>query len=177
MLPEWFTKPDTIFKTVLWLLSPVYVWLAKKALKKVQEFHFWSSERAARIGLVSLRKALNAPPTLLESVAYLVCGLPLPVASVMMVATVWLAPIRPLALFARFLVYPIHDETAQKVLYTFLFALCLINYLVFGVLTIYGIQVAYRLRHGEALYAENYTKEIQKKIDRLMKKFPNLGTN
>jgi hypothetical protein len=171
MFPEWFTKPDTIFKTVLWLLSPVYVWAAKRLWKKAQELNAWSSERAARIRLVSLRRAIDSPPTLLESVAYLVCGLPLPIASVMMVGALSFVPVRPPA------IYPVDPQTAQKLDYTLIFLLCFINYIVFGVLTLYGIQVAYRLRHGEALYAENYKKSIQKQIDRLTKQFPSLATN
>jgi hypothetical protein len=168
MLPEWFTKPDTVFKTVLWLLSPVYVWAAKKAWGKLREFHAWNSERAARISLLSLRKALDRPPTLLESVAYLACALPLPIVSLMLVGTLWFVPVRPPTIYSA--------ETAQMVVYTFLFVLCFINYVVFGVLTFYGIQVAYRLRHGEALYAENYKEGVQKQIDRLTKRFPDLAT-
>ena len=95
----------------------------------------------------------------------------------MMVATVWLAPVRPPALFGRVLLYPVDSATAEKLFYTFLFVVCFINYVVFGVLTVYSIQVAYRLRHGEALYAENCKKGVQKQIDRLTKKFPGLANN
>jgi hypothetical protein len=170
MFPEWFTQPDTIFKTVLWLLSPAYVWLTKKLWKKVQEFNALASEQAARVKLASLGKALDSPPTLLESVAYLVCGLPLPIVSTMMVGSLYF-----LALSHPLPVYPVDFHMPETINYIFFFVLFFVNYVVFGVLTIYAVQVAYRLRHGEAHYAENYKKGIQKQIDRITMKFPNLG--
>jgi hypothetical protein len=171
MLPEWFGKPDTIYKTVLWLLSPVYVWAAKKSWRKVKELNDLTSERAARIRLASLRGAVDNPPTLLSSVAYLVCFLPLPIALVATVGTIYFVPFRPAPRVS------VDPQVVATVVYTVLFVVCLINYVLFAVLTLYGIQVAYRLRHGEALYAENYKKSIQKQIDRLMGKFPGLATN
>jgi hypothetical protein len=45
---------------------------------------------------------------------------------------------------------------------------------VFGVLTIYGIKVAFQLRHGEARYQENYRAALQKRINKLKDKFPRL---
>jgi hypothetical protein len=170
ILPEWFTKPDTIFKLVLWLLSPLYVWLAKKVWKKIEGWHALSSERAARIRMVSLRKALDNPPTLLESVAYLVCALPFPTALAMMLGVLYFVPFRPPSVG----LVPLDPYTAEVVASTFVTALCFVNYLLFGVLTLYGIAVAYRLRDGEAQYAENYKKGIQKQIDRLTSKFPEL---
>ena len=65
-------------------------------------------------------------------------------------------------------------HTAEKIFGLFFGTLCFVNYVLFSVLTLYGIQVAYRLRHGEARYAENYKLGIQKQIDRLVKRFPKL---
>jgi hypothetical protein len=48
------------------------------------------------------------------------------------------------------------------------------NYLPFSLLTVYGIYVMYWLRQGEARYADNYKEGLQKRIDQLKKKFPQL---
>ena len=81
--------------------------------------------------------------------------------------------------FARFAPRPpppvqIDPHIAHVVIVTVLFAVSFLNYLIFSYVTVYGIKVAYRLRHGEARYADNYKAEIQKRIERLRKKFPNL---
>jgi hypothetical protein len=70
--------------------------------------------------------------------------------------------------------YVLDPGTAEYILRTIFFCLFLLNYLLFGVLAAHGVHVAYRLRHGEARYADNYKVATQKRIDRLKKKFPQL---
>jgi len=70
--------------------------------------------------------------------------------------------------------YLLDAHTAEKIFRLFFGTLFFANYVLFGMLTIYGVQVAYRLRHGEVRYAENYKLGIQKQIDRLIKRFPKL---
>jgi len=168
MFPDWFMKPESLFRTVLWFLGPFFAWLVVK--KVIQRFETWNeavSEAAARRSLPGLYKALENPPSLLESVAYIICFLPVPVALTMMFGVLFFMPFSlPHA--------QLDYELALKVRATILYVLFLFNYLLFGVLAIHGISVAYRLRHGEARYAENYRAGIQKRIDRLRKKYPRL---
>lgn len=168
MFPDWFLKPESLFRTLLWVLSPLLAWFVGKKL--IQRFEAWNeatSETAARASLTYLYKALENPPSLLESVAYIVCFLPVPVALTMMFGVLYLMPF-PLPHLQ------LDPELAQKMRASFLYLAFLFNYLLFGVLAVHGITVAYRLRHGEPRYAENYKAGIQKRIDRLRKKYPRL---
>jgi hypothetical protein len=54
------------------------------------------------------------------------------------------------------------------------FVISLCCYTIFGVLTVHGIKTAYHLRHGQVRYHANYRAGIQKRIDKLLKKFPQL---
>src|SRR5689334_7919830 len=92
MFPDWLTKPESLFRILLFLLSPGYVWLVKKLWQMFSEWNALTSERAARISLVFLKKALDNTPTLLESVAYLVCFLPIPIALTTTFGVLYFAP-------------------------------------------------------------------------------------
>lgn len=170
MLPDWFTKPESLYRTMLFLTSPLYVWLMGKAVRHMKAWHASRTESVARVRLASLSRALENPPTLLESVGYIVCFLPLPIVVTLILFVLYFAP-QP--------AQPPHPDPrlahlAQEMVGTFFFLLFFLNYLIFGALAFHGIQVAYRLRHGEARYAENYKAGVQKQIDRLKKKFPRL---
>jgi hypothetical protein len=170
MLPDWFMKPESIFRTVLWLLGPFLAWFVGKFIvQRVEVWHASRTERTARARLPYLYKSKDNPPTLLSSVAYLVCFLPLPIFLTTLVLTLYFSPppSYPPA-------YTLDPHLAQSIRLNTLAILSFCIYVLFGVLTIYGIKVAYWLRHGEARYAENYRAGIQKKIDRLKKKFPQL---
>jgi hypothetical protein len=168
---HWYSQPDTIFKLVLWLLSPAYVWLAKLVWNKLREAYSSSSERNARRQILSLRQELANPPTLLGSVAYLVCFLPLPFALIGAWAILYLAPNPRELLPAPFL---IDAKTGDFIVRSFFLLMSLTTYMLFGVLTIFGARVAYHLRHGEAKYVDNYRATIEAQIQRLKKKFPAL---
>jgi len=171
MFPDWFMKPESVFRTVLWLLGPFLAWFVGKVIvRRIETWHASRSEFAAKASLVYLYQAMDNPPTLLTSVAHIVCFLPLPIVSTALLFTLYLSPrIQPLY-------RPIDPQLAQNILWTFLSLLFFFNYLLFGVLAIYGIKVAYWLRHGEARFAENYRAGVQKRIDRLKKKFPQLSS-
>jgi hypothetical protein len=167
MLPIWMTKPESIFWIALWLTSPLWTWLVGWIVRSVMSFHASRTESTARASLVYLRKSLQNPPTLLESLAYIVCALPVPIAVAMVTVTLYFFPSTP--------PYP-HPIPAVHVIVSFvIFIFFLCCYLVFGVLTVHGIIVAFRLRHGESRYADNYKAETQKRIDKLTKKFPRLN--
>jgi hypothetical protein len=166
LFPDWLTQPESQLKIVLFLLSPGYVWLAKKLGRRISDWHALRSERAARISLTYLKKSLTNPPTLLESIAYLVCFLPIPIALTMMYGSFYFDPLPPPQFFDR--------HTAEYISRTFAACLFFVNYLLFGLLTAHGVQVAYRLRHGEARYADNYKAATQRRIDRLKRKYPQL---
>ena len=166
MLPDWFTKPESLYRTGLFLLSPVYVWLAGKTVRYVRAWHESRTESVARVRLAVLYKALENPPTLLESLAYIVCFLPLPIASVLIFFVIYFAPPPP--------ALPLNPRLGHEIFDTLSFLLFFSNYVLFGLLATHGIRVAYRLRHGEARYAENYKATVQKQINQLKKKFPRL---
>ncbi len=152
----------------MWFLGPFFAWLVGKLI--IRRFEAWNeaaSEAAAARTLPQLHKMLENPPSLLESVAYIVCFLPIPIALTMMVGALLFWPGHRQSLL-------INQELALRLWWIFLYALFLFNYLLFSVLAFRGISVAYRLRHGEARYAENYKAGIQKRIDRLKKKYPRL---
>lgn len=169
MLPDWLTKPESLFRTLLWLLSPLYVWLAGKVVRYAGAWHVSRTESAARVRLASLYKLLQNPPTLLESLAYIVCFLPLPIVVTVALLFAYFAPPPPSLHLIR-----IDPRLAQKMGETMFSIFFLLNYMLLGLLAIHGIAVAYRLRHGEARYSDNYKAGIQKRIDRLKKKFPRL---
>jgi hypothetical protein len=123
---------------------------------------YWKRERADGI-----REALTPRKRGPKQVALIVCLLPAPIALIFMVRVLQTPP--------NWMPYPNslssdHPHTVQS----FRTLVYFLNYVVFGVLGIYGVQTAYRLRHGEGKYAENYRAEVQKKIEKLLKKFPEL---
>jgi hypothetical protein len=169
MLPDWFTRPESVYRTVLWLLGPFFAWwIGKTILRQAEAWYAARTEANARASLVSYYKALDNPPTLLESLAYIVCFLPLPV---FLGAGIGLLYFLPYPSPAKVVAYP---HLAQELRSTALIILFFIAYLLFGALTAQGLFVVSRLRHGEARYAKNYKAEIQGRIDKLKKKFPTL---
>jgi hypothetical protein len=168
MFPDWFTKPEAIYRTILWFLGPLLAYFVGKfVLPRAEAWHVAQTLEIARLNLKNYRRKLDNPPSLFEQVALIVCFVPAPVALIFMALVLqnppnWMQhprPIRPN--------YPQRVQSFCKMLY-------LIDYVVFGVLGVYGVQAAYRLRHGAEKYAENYRAEVQKKIKKLLKKFPQL---
>jgi hypothetical protein len=163
MLPGWFTKPETIFALALFLAAPLWTWLVIKVSRRVREWHASQSEFAAKSRVVYLYKALENPPTPLLFLAYIICFLPIPVALTAAILT--------------FLVFPfsvphlqVDPTLTREIVRTVLWVILLLVYALFGVLAIYGIQVAYWLRHGETRFSDNYKAGIRKRIDRLERK-------
>ena len=93
MFPDWFWKPESLFRTILWVISPLYVWLAGLLIRRLKSWHALQSESAARASLKSLCKALEQPPTLLESIGHMVCFIPIPIFSTAMALTLYLSPL------------------------------------------------------------------------------------
>jgi hypothetical protein len=165
---DWFMKPEALFRTALWLLGPFFTWFVGRAiLRRYEAWEAAQSESNARATLTYLYKALDNPPTLLESLAYIICFLPIPIFVVALCLIMYFSP-RPH--WAP--VFPLDPDTAYQVRRTTGLVLSLCCYTVFGVLTVHGIKTAYHLRHGQARYHANYRAGIQKRIDKLLKKFP-----
>jgi hypothetical protein len=167
---DWFTRPESLFRTVLWLLGPFFTWFVGRAiLRRYEAWEAALSESNARNTLTYLYKALDNPPTLLESLAYIVCLLPMPFFIVALFLTLYFAP-RP----HWVPIFPLDPEVQHQVRMATGLVLSLFCYSVFGVLTIHGIKTAYHLRHGQVRYHANYRAGVQKQIDKLLKKFPPL---
>jgi len=168
--PDWFTRPESLFRTILWLVGPFFTWFIGRAiLRRYESWEAALSESNARATLVYLYKSLDNPPTLLESLAYIVCFLPIPIFVVALCLTMYFSP-RP-HWAPLFLLDP---DTAHQVRRTIGLVLSFCCYAIFGVLTVHGIKTAYYLRHGQMRYHANYRAGIQKQIDKLLKKFPQL---
>ena len=91
--PDWLTKPESQFRTILWLLGPFFIWFVGRAiLRRYEAWEAALSESKARDTLIYLYKALANPPTLLESLAYIVCLLPIPFFIVALFLTLYFAP-------------------------------------------------------------------------------------
>jgi hypothetical protein len=130
MLPDWFMKPEAIFRTVLWLVGPFFTWLVGRViLRRIEAWHVAQTEANAKVSLVSYYKALDNPPTLLESLAYIICFLPLPIFGAMLVGVLYFLPHS-----SQPSVYA-NPQLALEVRHTALAAWFFINYLVFGVVT------------------------------------------
>jgi hypothetical protein len=169
-LPDWFTRPESLFKTLLWVLSPFYSYfLGRPLLRRLDAWADARSEAVARQSLVYLHKSLDNPPTLLESLAFTICFLPIPICIVAMCFTLAFAPDPQWMPHAH-----LDPHTASSMLTGMAFVVSFCCYALFGVLTIRGIKTAYHLRHGQARYHANYKAGIQKRIDKLLKKFPQL---
>jgi hypothetical protein len=168
---DWFMKPESLFRTVLWLLGPFFTWFVGRAiLRRYEAWQAALSESKARATLTYLYKALDNPPTLLESLAYIICFLPVPFFVVALCFTLYFLPPRP----HWFPTAPLDPDTARLIRGATGLVLSLCLYSVFGVLAAHGIRTAYHLRHGQAQYHANYRAGIQKQIDKLLKKFPKL---
>ena len=170
MFTDWFTKPESLFRTALWLFGPFFTFfIGRVILRRYDAWESALSEKAAREKLAYLYKAFGNPPTLLESVAYIVCFLPVPIFVVALCFTLYFSP-RPH--WAP--LYPLDPNVKDQIRRTLGFVLSLSCYAIFGVVMVHGIKTAYHLRHGQALYHANYRAGIQKRIDKLPKKFPQL---
>src|SRR5208283_1275430 len=81
MLPEWFTKPEAIFRTLLWLLGPFLTWvIGKFIISRLENWYAERSLKSAKSSLEAYRWQIENPPTLLESVALIACLVPIPLA-------------------------------------------------------------------------------------------------
>jgi hypothetical protein len=167
MFPAWLTHPDRPFEIVLFLLSPLWIWLAGKVVHHVSAWQAARSESTARVMLAYLYKALDSPPTLLESLAYIVCFLPIPIFLLAGGFTLYFAPPSPWGAL-------LGPDVAEQVHRTIALVLSSVCYSLFGVLTVHGIKTAYHLRDGQLQYHANYRAGMHKRIDKLLKKFPQL---
>jgi hypothetical protein len=90
-------------------------------------FHASRTESNARASLIRLRKTLQNPPTLLESLAYIICALPVPITVAMVVFTLYFSPVPPLD-------HPHPNPTVQLIFSFVIFTFFLCGYVFFGVL-------------------------------------------
>jgi hypothetical protein len=168
MLPDWLKKPEMIAGLVLYLTAPLWGWFVGRA----RSWYASRSESGAQQRIEYLRHRLCNPPTLAASIAVIVCFLPLPFAIAMCLVTIYLAPHPPPALIDA--LSPVHREVRREIAQIFLVPTSFCIYALFGLLTVHGIRVAFWLRDGEEHFADNYKAGIQKRIDKLKKKYPRL---
>jgi hypothetical protein len=159
-----------IFSMVLWFTSPLWFFLTAWLWQRGRSWHASRSELAARASIECLKHQMEHPPTLVESVAFIVCFLPLPFFLVFLALTLHFAPALP------FVPHMQDVYLAHEIVRTLLILLFLSMYTIFGLLTVHGIKVAFRLRHGAAHYADHYRMEREKRIEKLQRKFPQLRT-
>lgn len=164
-------KSEAIFRTVLFLLSPLFAWFVNKVvIRRVEAWHAARTLEVAKRNLRYYLRRLDDPPSLFEQVAVIVCFLPIPIASIFMLRFLqnppnWMPHLK--------LLEPYPQDVFQA-FQVFRSMVDLTNYVLFGVLGVSGVEAAYRLRHGEGKYIENYRAEVRKKIAKLLKKFPEL---
>ena len=164
MLPDWLAKPNAWF---LLVLSIFLTLLVDGLMRRGRTLYASRSESTAKARLTYYYKALAEPPTLLESLAWIICFLPLPFA------------LASILLFLRYAPAPtvkpvIDTHLSQEIGTVLLSILFFFTYLLFSMLAVHGIRVAYHLRHGQARYHEHYREGMQKQIDKIKKKFPKL---
>jgi hypothetical protein len=148
MFPDWFTRPESLYRTLLWIAGPAWAYLGLKAIRRVESWVASTSESNARVSLRYLQKEIENPPSLIGSLGYIICFLPLPFAATAVFLTLgfWPFPAQTAHLD------PVRGAAIGREILGIVF---FINYLVFGVLTVHGVKVAYSLRHGEAQHAAN----------------------
>jgi hypothetical protein len=169
MFPAWLTKPESMFWIFLWLTSPLWAYVVEKVSKKIRSQYAASSEAMARDSLEKLDDSLRNPPSLNDDIAVIICFLPLPLALALAMTTAFLFPRVPPAWVMQ------ADPHAVKVIaLTILLVPLLSLYCLYALLTLHGFKIAWRLRHGARFYTDTYKKGIQKQIDKLRKKYPNI---
>jgi hypothetical protein len=157
-----------IFAMVLWFTSPLWFFLTAWLWQRGRSWSAFQSERAAQQRIAYLKYQMEHPPTLVESVAFIICFLPLPFFLVFLALTIHFAPAFP------FVPHMQDVQLAHEITRTLLILLFISMYTIFGLLTVHGIKVAFRLRHGAVHYADHYRMEREKRIEKLKKKFPRL---
>jgi hypothetical protein len=167
MVREWFTKPDV--QIAFWLLSPVWYWIVDGVKREVQAWNAARSEASARMILVVLCEELENPPSVLASLAPIICLLPLPIAMTACFLVLFFIPFQPTPL------HIVDPNVVHMVVGTVMSVMFFCLYMAYSILAVYGIRVAYRLRDGEHEYAQHYKAGVQKQIDRLKKKYPRLS--
>ncbi len=171
MLPSWLTKPETIFTLALYITSPAWFYLFEWVRQRIRAWNASQSERSARAFILYLQEEMEHPPTLVGSLAFIICFLPLPF---------MLAFLAVVLHFVRYIPPPFpmphlqDTPLTREVVAAVLAVIFLPFYILFGLLTVHGIKVAYRLRFGAAHYADHYRMERQRKIDEIRKQFPRL---
>jgi hypothetical protein len=91
MFPDWLTKPEVILAIVLYLTAPAWVWLVGRAIS----WYAQRSELAAQANLEYLRRKIEHPPTLVESLAFIICLLPIPFTMAMVWPVLYFSPPPP----------------------------------------------------------------------------------
>jgi hypothetical protein len=167
MMPDWLAKPNAWF---LLVFSPFLTLLVEGIIRRGLAWHASRSESTAKASLTYLYRAqAEPPPTLLESLGWIICFLPLPFAIASLLLFMHVAPTSPGP--------PIIDaRLAQKIGDALLAVLFICTYIVFSLLTVHGVKLAYLLRHGQARYHEHYRAGIRKRIEKIKKKFPRLAS-
>jgi hypothetical protein len=167
-MADWLKKPDVILAIVLYVTAPAWVWFAGWLKSRYES----RSELAARVRMEYLQNKVEHPPTLVESLAFIICFLPLPFAMAMVWPVLYFSP--PPPAWLPTVQDPRTAHVGIEIVREVLFLVFFCTYTLFGVLTVHGIYVAFLLRHGAAHYADNYKTGVQKRINKLRKKYPHL---
>jgi len=165
-MPDWFTKPEAIFRTVLWFLGPFFAWaVGRLVIKRWETWYAARSLESARSSLKRYRRRIENPPTLLESVAEIVCLLPIPLAF-LSIGLFFLNPPSWAVLHG--------DVNTLAAPQTFRNTSFFLAYVTSGILGLRGYRIVGRLRLGEAFYMKIYMLEMANKIAKLERKYPSL---
>jgi hypothetical protein len=168
-MPDWFTRPEAIFRTILWFLGPFLTWVVGKfIIRRIEAWYAASSLESAKDSLKMYHRRLENPPTLLESVAVIVCFMPIPLA-LLGVGLFFSNPPNWIFLNRD----PNDAELLQAVSRLRSIAF-FTTYLISGTLTLLGFKTIRRLRRGEESYSKNYQAEMIEKIEKLKQKYPAL---
>jgi len=166
MLPAWTTRPE--FTLFLALTSPVWYWIVTGIGRRIRSWHASLTEATARRNLDYLQQSLKNPPKLLESLAFIICALPLPFAVAFTALALYFNP------FPKNPTPPFDPQVTHVIARDIIWFMSVFAYAIFAVLTVHGIKVAWRMRWGAEHYADTYKKDIRKRIVKLKRKFPQL---
>jgi hypothetical protein len=166
MLPDWFVKPESLFRTTLWVLSPFLGGVvAIFILRPFEAWHAVRSESGAKERLTQLyfQTEHPTPPNVQDIVNAIICTLPmaLTVGSIAAAAFVVVLYSKP------------HSESQLRIIRMLLGVISGVATGGFAVLAIEGIK-GIRLLNHQSHTADDYAQDIRGQIKKIKKKFPQL---
>jgi hypothetical protein len=165
MLPDWFVKPESLFRTVLWLLSPILGWvLGTLIFRRFEAWHAIRSESGAKQRLTYLyfQTEHPTPPNVQDIVNRIICTLPMALAVGSIAAA-----------FAVGVYSKPHSESQLRIFRALLGVILGVTTGGFAALAVEGIK-GIRLLNHQSHTADDYAQDIRNQIKKIKKKFPQL---